>query len=154
MCRRGTRACYHLDFQSKNFSYAIFIVKRRPLYVNFSLPLGGKYLFCHPSTTLVNMGFCTHVPNSSKNKNMKSCNPYLRPKMVFLASKTLLSLLGTVEKTFSLTLNIMIWQTIKATYLRFCEHLQIQVRYKILWLEVLKESSILDTSPCFQQGLI
>ena len=28
MCRRGTRACFHhLEFQSNNFSYAIFIVK-------------------------------------------------------------------------------------------------------------------------------
>jgi hypothetical protein len=40
MYRRGTRACFHRsDFQSKNFSYAIFIVKKRPLYVNFSIPL-------------------------------------------------------------------------------------------------------------------
>jgi hypothetical protein len=31
---------------------------------------------------------------------MKSSNPYLRPKMVFLASETLLSLSGTVEKNF------------------------------------------------------
>jgi hypothetical protein len=43
MFRRGTRARFHcLDFQSKNLSYAIFIVKKRPLYVNFSIPLGGK----------------------------------------------------------------------------------------------------------------
>jgi hypothetical protein len=46
MCRGGTRACFHrLDFQSKNFSYAIFIVKNRPLYVNFCIPLRGKYFF-------------------------------------------------------------------------------------------------------------
>jgi hypothetical protein len=32
MCRGGTRACFHrLDFQSKNFSYAIFIVKKQPI---------------------------------------------------------------------------------------------------------------------------
>jgi hypothetical protein len=49
---------------------------------------------------LVNMRFCIHVPNSNKNKNMKSGNPHLCPKMVFLASKTLLSLLGAVEKNF------------------------------------------------------
>jgi hypothetical protein len=43
VCRGGTRACFHhLDFQSKNFSYAIFIVKRRPLYVNFSIPPCGN----------------------------------------------------------------------------------------------------------------
>jgi hypothetical protein len=29
-------------FQSKNFSYAIFIVKKRPLYVNFSILPCGK----------------------------------------------------------------------------------------------------------------
>jgi hypothetical protein len=40
MCRRGTRACFHLlDFLSKNFAYAIFIVKKQPLYVNFSILL-------------------------------------------------------------------------------------------------------------------
>jgi hypothetical protein len=31
-----------LDFQSKNFSYAIFIVKKWPLYVNFSIPPCGN----------------------------------------------------------------------------------------------------------------
>jgi hypothetical protein len=46
MCRGGTRACFHhLDFQSKNFSYAIFIVKKRLLYVNFSIPLAGNDFF-------------------------------------------------------------------------------------------------------------
>jgi hypothetical protein len=35
----GVRACFHCsDFQSKNFSYVISIVKKRPLYVNFSIP--------------------------------------------------------------------------------------------------------------------
>jgi hypothetical protein len=33
-------------------------------------------------------------------KNMSSDNPYLHPKMVFLASETLLPLSGTVEKNF------------------------------------------------------
>jgi hypothetical protein len=43
LCRGGTRACFHrLDFQSKIFSYAIFIVKKRQLYVNFSIPPCGK----------------------------------------------------------------------------------------------------------------
>jgi hypothetical protein len=70
--------------------------------MNFSIPLCGKYFFWQPSTTLVNMRFCKHVPNSNKNKNMKSSNPYLRPKMVFLASETLLSLSGAMKKTFLL----------------------------------------------------
>jgi hypothetical protein len=44
------------------------------------------------------MRFCTHVPNSTRNKNVKSGKPYLCPKMVFLAPKTLLYLSGTVGK--------------------------------------------------------
>jgi hypothetical protein len=104
-CTRGNRACFHrLDFQSKKFSYANFIVKKRPLYVNFSTPLCGKQLFWQLSTTLVNIRFCTHVPNSNKKKNMKSGNPYLRWNMVFLAFETLQSLSGTVEKNFFLQL--------------------------------------------------
>jgi hypothetical protein len=31
-----------LDFQSKNFPYAFFNVKKQPLYVNFSIPLCAK----------------------------------------------------------------------------------------------------------------
>jgi hypothetical protein len=43
MYRGGTRACFcRSDFQSKNFSYAIFIAKNRPLYVNFSIPPCGN----------------------------------------------------------------------------------------------------------------
>jgi hypothetical protein len=101
MCRGGTRACFHhLDFQSKNFLYAIFIVKKWPLYVNFSIPLCEKYFFWQPSTTLVNMRFCKHGPNSTRNKIMKSSKPYLSPKMVFLAPKTLLYRSGAMEKNF------------------------------------------------------
>jgi hypothetical protein len=43
MNRGGTRTCFHhSDFQSKNFSYAIFIIKNQPLYVNFSIPPCGN----------------------------------------------------------------------------------------------------------------
>jgi hypothetical protein len=43
MYRGSTRACFHhLDFQFKNVAYAIFIVKKRPLYVNLSIPPYGN----------------------------------------------------------------------------------------------------------------
>jgi hypothetical protein len=48
----------------------------------------------------VGMRFCGHVPNSTRNKNMKFLSPYLLQKMVFLASKTLLSHFGIGEKNF------------------------------------------------------
>jgi hypothetical protein len=46
------------------------------------------------------MRFSTHVPNSTRNKNVKSGKPYLRPKIIFLAPQTLLYLSGKVEKNF------------------------------------------------------
>jgi hypothetical protein len=96
MCRESTRTCfYSLDFQSKIFSYAIFIVKKRPLYVNLSIPLCAKWCFFQGSIRLVDMRFCWHVPNSPRNKNLKSLNPYILYKMVFLAPKTLLYPLST-----------------------------------------------------------
>jgi hypothetical protein len=47
VCRGGTKTyAYHLDFQYKNFPYVFFIVKKRPLYVNFSItPLCKKTFF-------------------------------------------------------------------------------------------------------------
>jgi hypothetical protein len=87
-CRRGTRACFHpLDFQPKNFSFAIFIVKKWPLYVNFSIPPCGKWFFPQCSIPLVGMRFWGHVPNSLRNKNMERHIPYLLFKMIFWPSK-------------------------------------------------------------------
>jgi hypothetical protein len=80
---------------------------------------------------------------------MKSGKPYLCPKMVFLAPKTMLYLWGTVEKSFSLTLNLIISQTVRNECLRLGGHVGISVSYKILQLEVLKDSPVLVTSPCF-----
>jgi hypothetical protein len=72
---------------------------------------------------------------------MKSSNAYLCPKMVFLASETLLSLSGEVEKNFfCLTSNVMILQIVRNECVRFGGHVDIEVSYKILQLEVLKES--------------
>jgi hypothetical protein len=81
---------------------------------------------------------------------MKSGNPCLHPKMVFWPPKHCCPSRAQWEKTFSLTLNVMISQTVRSECVRFGGHVGIQVSYKILRLEALKESSILDTSPCSQ----
>jgi hypothetical protein len=40
MSRGSTKVyAYSLDFQYNNFLYIFFIVKKRPLYVNFNIPL-------------------------------------------------------------------------------------------------------------------
>jgi hypothetical protein len=47
-------------------------------------------------------------------------------------------------------LNVMISQMVRNECVRFGRHVDIQVSYKILQLEVLKDNPILDTSPSFQ----
>jgi hypothetical protein len=43
ICRGGTKVCANrLDFQYNNFSYAFFVVKKLPLYVNFNISPCGK----------------------------------------------------------------------------------------------------------------
>jgi ABC-type phosphate transport system ATPase subunit len=66
--------------------------------------------------------------------------PYLLLKMVFLAFKTLLGPLGAGKKTLLSTLNVMILQMVRNECVRFGGHVDIEVRYKILWLDVLRET--------------
>jgi hypothetical protein len=129
MYRGGTIAYFHhLDFQSKNVSYAIFIVKKRPLYVNLSIPLCGNWWFSQGSTPCVGMRFFW---------TPKDCCP------PFVGAK----------KTFSSTLNVMISQIVRNESVIFGRHIDIEVSYKILQLEVPKLVPLLHYLACFQKGL-
>jgi hypothetical protein len=44
-------------------------------------------------------------------------------------------------------------QTVRNECVRFGGHINIQVGYKILQLEVQKKASLLHNMPCFQEGL-
>ena len=70
--------------------------------------------------------------------------------MVFLAFKTLLSSLDTGKKNFLSTLIIMILQMVKNEHLRFGGYVDIEIRYKILRLDVLKRTQILHNLSCFE----
>jgi ABC-type phosphate transport system ATPase subunit len=70
--------------------------------------------------------------------------------MVFLAFKTLLSPSGIGKKTFLSTLNVMILQTVRNECVRFGGHVDIEVSYKILRLNVLKETQNLHNLSCFE----
>ena len=70
----------------------------------------------------------------------------------FALQNTAVPLGHSGKKTFSSTLNLMISQMVRNGCLRFGGHVGIQVSYKILRLEVLKDSLLLVTSPCFQKG--
>jgi hypothetical protein len=88
-----------------------------------------------------------HVPNSLKNKNMERHIPYLLKKMVFMAFCCPPS--AQVIKIILSTLNVMFSQKIRNKCIRFDGHVHIEVSYRILQLEILKEAPILLNSPCF-----
>ena len=123
------------------------------MYVNFSIPPCGNWWFSQGSTPCMGMRFCGHVPNSPRNENLKRSHPNLLKKMVFLDPKILLSSFCRVKKTFFSTLNVIISQMVRNQIVRFDMHIDIEVRYKILRLEIPKLVSILHYPACFQKGL-
>jgi hypothetical protein len=100
------------------------------------------------------MRFCGHVHNLPRNKNPKRLISYLLEKAVFLDPKRLLSPFRKCEKNFfSSALNVMISQMVRNESVRFGSHIDIEVSYKILELEIPKLIQILHYSACFQKGL-
>jgi hypothetical protein len=71
-------------------------------------------------------------------------------KWFFWPSKLCCPLKAHRKKTFFSTLNIMILQTVKNECVRFGGHVDIEVNYKILWLDVLKKTPSLQNPPCFE----
>jgi hypothetical protein len=61
--------------------------------------------------------------------------------------------LAGAKNTFSSTLNVMISQMVWNESVRFGRHIDIEVSYKILQLEVPKLVPILHNLACFQTGL-
>jgi hypothetical protein len=54
------------------------------------------------------------------------------------------------KKTFLSTLNVTILQTVRNEYVRFGGHVDIEVSYKILQLDVRKETPILQNLSSFE----
>jgi hypothetical protein len=119
-------------FSIQEFFICYFYCQKTAFVCEFQHTPLRKIFFWQPSTTLVNMRFSTHVPNSTRNKNVKSRKPYLCPKMVFWPTKHCCTSLAQWKKSFSLTWNLMISQTVRNECLRFGGHVGIQVSYKIL----------------------
>jgi hypothetical protein len=100
------------------------------------------------------MRFCGRVPNSLRNKNPKRHISYLLVKMVFLGPVDYCPPLAGTKKKNSSTLNVMMLQMVRnAQSVRFGRHIDIEVSYKILWLETPKLVLILHYLACFQKGL-
>jgi hypothetical protein len=140
-------------FSIQEFFICLFKCQKTAFVCEFQHTPLCKMTFFQGSIWLVDMRFCRHVPNSPRNKNLKSLNPYLLYKMVFLAPKALMYPLSIwINKKNCSTLNLMSLQTVWNECVRFGGHINMQVSYKILWLEVQKKASILHNLPCFQEG--
>jgi hypothetical protein len=69
--------CSPFGFLIQNIFICLFIVKKWPLFVNFSISLVEFFFSSQCSAPLVGMRFCRYVPNSPRNKNFKLHDPYL-----------------------------------------------------------------------------
>ena len=128
--------------------YAFFVVKKLPLYVNFSIPPWRKLIFSQCFIPLVDMRFWRHVPNSFRNKNMKRNIPYLLRYLVFCFQNFVVPLRHR-KKNFFIKFECYDLANGKEWVWKFGGIIGIEFSYKILQLEVLKEAIILDNSPCF-----
>jgi hypothetical protein len=145
MYRRGNNAYAHyLDYQYDYLEMSFLLSKNHLCW--WISPHCGKYFFPQCSTSLVDMRFCRYIP---RDKNKMMHHPSLLEKVVFLASKTLLSPIGTWKKTFLSTLNFMILQMVRIECVKFGKHVDRQVKYKILWLKVLNNAQTLHNPPYF-----
>jgi hypothetical protein len=121
--------------------------------VNFSLPPCENWWFSQGSTPRVGMRSCGHVPNSPRNKNPKRpFHIYLRKWFFWIPKNCCLHWAGA-KKTFYSPLNAMISQMVRKRIVRFGRHIDIEVSYKILELEIPKLILILHYLTCFQKGL-
>jgi hypothetical protein len=102
----------------------------------------------------VGIRFCGHVPNSPRNENPKRHISYLLEKVVFLDPKRLISPLEGAKISFTSTLNVLISQLVRNESVRFGRHIDIEVSYKLLWLEIPKLVPILHSPACFQMRLV
>ena len=105
-------------FSIKKISICLFQCQKTAFVCEFQHTPLCKMTFFSSSIHLMDMRFCWHVPNSFKNKNLKSFNPYLLLKVVFWPLK-----LCYIQLYFS-TLNLIILQMVWNKYVRFGGHMK------------------------------
>ena len=151
-CRRCTKACFHgSDFQSKNFWVAIFIIQKQPFYVNFSILLADNDFFLDVPHLLRVWDFEGMYLIYLEIRTWRGTFHNYFKKWFLLAFRTVLYPFGhRGKKTFLSPLNVMILKMVRNEHLRFGGHVDIEVRYNILRLDVLQRTQILHNLSCFE----
>ena len=108
-CRGGTRTCFHcLDFQSKNFSYTIFIVKNGLCIWISAYPIVEIYYFLKVPHLVWAWDFVDIYLIHLRIRIWRGTyHIYLRKWFFWIPKDCYLPRVGA-KKTFSSTLNVMI----------------------------------------------
>jgi hypothetical protein len=109
-----------------------------------------KQFFSHCSTRFVGMRFWDMYLIYLETRIWRSSFDIYSKKWFFWASKLCCPLRAHVKKTLLSTLNVMILHTVRNECERFGGHTDIEVSYKILRLDVLKETLILHNLSCLK----
>jgi hypothetical protein len=83
------------EFSIQQFFVHLFYCQKTAFECEFWHTPLSEINFFSMFTPPMGMRFCRRIPNSPKDKNKMSHNPYLLEKVVFWAFKTLLSPFGT-----------------------------------------------------------
>jgi hypothetical protein len=143
--------CSPFGFSIQQFFFMPSLLSKNDLCMWISAyPLVENKIFLNASHLLWIWDFVdinlTHLGTRIK---CRTIHAYLK-KLFFGPSKFCYPPLAQGKKTFLSTLNVMISQTVRNKCARFGGHVDIEVSYKILWLEIRNEALILLNSPCFQ----
>jgi hypothetical protein len=124
-------------FSIQEFFICYFYCQKRPLYVKFSLPPWGKWIFLNVPRLLWVWDFEDMYLTHLETRIWRGTFRIYFKKWFFWPSKLCCPLWAQGKKTFLSTLNVMILQMVRNECVRFGEHVDIEVRYKILQLDVL-----------------
>jgi hypothetical protein len=159
MCRRSTRVYVHsLEFQNNKKKIVFFIVKK----LSFLLSKNGLRMWSL-ANLLAENDFFLNVPHllwvwdsrdmyltHLETRKWRGTFHIYYKKWFFWPSKLCCPLRPQGKKTFLSTLNVMILQTVRNECVRFGGQVDIEVGYKSLQLDVLKETPILHNLSYFE----
>jgi hypothetical protein len=150
MCRGSTRVHVHrLDFQYNNF-YMSFLLSKNGLCMRISAyPLAENDFFLNVSHLLWVWDFGGMYLTHLETRIWRGTFHIYFKKWFFWPSKLCCTLGCMGKKYFLSTLNIMILQTMRNECERFGRHVDIEVSYKILRLDVLKDLMVRCTKRYF-----
>jgi hypothetical protein len=154
MCRKALDYVFTIWIFNIIFFYMSFLLSKNGLCMWLSAcPLVGNNFFLNVPHLLWIWDFGNMYLTRLETRIWRGTFHIYFKKWFIWPSKLCYPLRRQGKKTFLSTLNVMILKTVRNEDVRFGGHVDIKVSYKILWLDVLKETSILHNLAWFEEGL-